>query len=156
FVHGFVTHNGEKMSKSLGNVVDPIETVEKYGVNALRYYLLREIPTGKDGDFNDDLFVERYNSDLANNLGNLVNRLHTLISRNDIATFAFDQHHEACKQKTETVWDLYRKAMDDFDLHAGVSACWELVNFANKQLEEEKPWSTLKTDRERGVATLCN
>ncbi len=155
-IHGFVTHNGEKMSKSLGNVVDPIQTAEKYGVDALRYYLLREIPTGKDGDYSDSLFVERYNSDLANNLGNLVNRLHTLVSRNAIEAFRFDQHQQACQAKTEQAWAAYRQAMDGYDLHGGVAACWELVNFANKRLEEEKPWSTIKTDRERGVATLCN
>lgn len=156
FIHGFVTHNGEKMSKTLGNVVDPLKTVEEYGKEALRYYLLREIPTGKDGDFNDQLFIERYNSDLANNLGNLVNRLHTLVSRNEIKEFTFDQHHEISQQKVEEAWKIYQEVMDQFDLHAGVAACFRLVDFANKHLEEEKPWSTIKSDRERGISTLCN
>ena len=75
YVHGFITSEGQKMSKSLGNVVDPLEYVEKYGTDALRYFLMREIPTTDDGDFSHGRFVEIYNSELANGLGNLVNRV---------------------------------------------------------------------------------
>ncbi|PIZ74098.1 methionine--tRNA ligase [Candidatus Peregrinibacteria bacterium CG_4_10_14_0_2_um_filter_43_11] len=156
FVHGFITHNGEKMSKSLGNVVDPHETVEKYGLDAVRYYLLSEIPVGNDGDFNDALFVERYNSHLANSLGNLLNRVHTLISRNAITDFDFDHHEEMYRQKTDEVWKKYVSDMDEYKLHEGLADAWELVDFANKRMEEEKPWNALKTEPEKGRATLCN
>ena len=75
FIHGFITANGQKMSKSLGNVVDPFELVEKYGVDAVRYYLLREILPTEDGDFTYEKFEQRYNSDLAGGIGNLVARI---------------------------------------------------------------------------------
>lgn len=155
-IHGFITHNGEKMSKTLGNVVDPVGMVEKYGTDALRYYLLREIPTGRDGDFSDELFIERYNSDLANNLGNLVNRLHTLISRNDIDDFTFDKDFEDYKEKTDAIWKEYVADMKTYDLHEAVHHVWRLVDFCNKQLEDEKPWALMKTAPEKGRAVLCN
>ena len=155
-VHGFITHNGEKMSKTLGNVVDPIKIVDKYGADALRYYLLREIPSGRDGDFSDKLFVERYNTDLANNLGNLVNRVHSLISRNDIKHFTFNRFHEPFKEKVDETWKKYVADMNIFNLHEAVFHVWRLVDFANKKTEEEKPWSLLKNDPERGKAVLCN
>jgi methionyl-tRNA synthetase len=155
-VHGFITHNGEKMSKTLGNVVDPIEAAENYGRDALRYYLLREIPMGRDGDFSDELFVERYNSDLANNLGNLVNRVHTLISRNGIKQFNFDQYHERVKEKVDETWHKYVGDMDEYNLSEAIFHTWRLVDFANKLMEDQKPWSLIKSEPEHGRAVLCN
>lgn len=156
FVHGFIGHNGEKMSKSLGNVVDPVETAREYGVDALRYYLLREVPVGKDGDFTDELFIERFNSDLANNLGNLVNRVHTLLSRNKITDFTFDQGHKDYEAKVHEIWKKYVADMNAYDLHEGVHHAWRLIDFANKKMEDEKPWSALKSNPEAARATLCN
>jgi len=155
-IHGFITHNGEKMSKTLGNVVDPVETAEKYGQDALRYYLLREIPTGRDGDFSDELFVERYNSDLANNLGNLLNRVHTLVTRNEVEDFSFDRAHEIFENKVNETWKHYVSDMDKYDLHEAIHHVWRLVDFGNKQMEEKKPWAQLKEDRGAGEATLSN
>jgi methionyl-tRNA synthetase len=156
FIHGFITHNGEKMSKTLGNVVDPIETADKYGTDALRYYLLHEIPVGRDGDFSDELFIERYNSDLANNLGNLVNRIYTLVSRNGITDFTFDKHSEVYREKTDETWKKYVRDMDKYNLHEAIFHVWKLIDFANKMMEEEKPWALLKEDAEKGRAVLCN
>ncbi len=155
-IHGFITHNGDKMSKTIGNVVDPVGMAEKYGTDTLRYYLLREIPTGRDGDFSDQLFVERYNSDLANNLGNLVNRVHTLIARNGITDFAFDKHFETYKKKVDETWEKYVADMNSFNLHEAIFHVWRLIDFANKMMEEEKPWSLVKTDPEKGSAILSN
>lgn len=153
--HGFLTHNGQKMSKSTGNVVDPIVLVEKYGIDMLRYYLLREVPVGKDGDFNDQLFVERYNSDLANNLGNLVNRVHTLISRNEIQDFKFSEKSDF-QNKVQETWLVYLGQMDNFELHEAVLTVWKLVDFANKMMEETKPWALIKSDPEKGRGALCD
>lgn len=155
-VHGFITHNGEKMSKSLGNVIDPVALVSQFGTDAIRYYLLREIPSGRDGDFNDQLFKDRYNSDLANNLGNLVNRVHTLISRNGITEFEFDRFADLYKSKTEETWKKYLSDMDAYNLHEAIFHVWRLVDFANKMMEEDKPWSLVKTDPGKAKAVLCN
>ena len=137
-IHGFVTHNGDKMSKTLGNVVDPVQVAKRYGTDALRYYLLREIPVGRDGDFNDKLFVERYNADLANNLGNLVNRVHTLISRNQIQDFVFDQNHEPYQKRVDETWKKYVTEMNQYNLYEAIFHVWRLVDFANKMMETEK------------------
>lgn len=155
-IHGFITHNGDKMSKTLGNVVDPVAVVGKYGTDALRYYLLREIPTGRDGDFNDRLFVDRYNADLANNLGNLVNRVHTLVKRNGIESFGFDLYFEPFKKKVDETWQKYTNDMNGYNLHEAIFHVWRLIDFANKMMETEKPWSLLTSDPEKGRAVLCN
>ena len=155
-VHGFITHNGDKMSKTLGNVVDPVKIVDQYGKDALRYYLLREISSGRDGDFNDKLFIERYNSDLANNFGNLVNRVHTLISRNEIKDFTFDKFTDNYKKKVDETWKKYVSDMDVFNVHEAVFHVWRLVDFANKMMEEEKPWSLVRDNPEKAKAVLCN
>ena len=168
-IHGFITHNNEKMSKTLGNVVDPIGMVEKYSTDALRYYLLREIPVGRDGDFNDQLFIDRYNSDLANNLGNLVNRVHTLVTRNEVKDFDFNKFADVYRKKTDETWKKYKSDMDEYNIHEAVFHVWRLIDFANKMMEEEKPWSLVKDDpavqgseepsgsrREKGRAVLCN
>lgn len=155
-IHGFVTHNGEKMSKTLGNVVDPVETAQKYGADMLRYYLLREIPMGKDGDFSDALFIERYNSDLANNLGNLVNRVHTLVTKYELKNFQFNQYFEAFKQKVDETWKKYGEEMNQYKLHEAILSVWRLVDFANKMMEDEKPWSLMKENPEKGTAVLSN
>jgi len=155
-VHGFITHNGEKMSKTLGNVIDPVDVVNKYGTDALRYYLIREIPTGRDGDFSDKLFVERYNADLANNLGNLVNRVHSLISRNNLNDFSFGRHHEPFKEKVDETWKKFVADMNEYNLHESVFHVWRLIDYLNKKIDEEKPWTLLKTDIERGKAILFN
>lgn len=155
-IHGFVTHNGEKMSKTIGNVVDPIEIQERYGTDALRYYLLREIPVGRDGDFSDKLFIERYNSDLANNLGNLVNRVHTLLERNGIDNFDFAKYSDGYKDKVDETWKKYIDSMNSYNIHEAIFHVWKLVDYANKKLEEEQPWSLVKEDPEKGRAVLCN
>jgi methionyl-tRNA synthetase len=144
------------MSKTLGNVVDPIGMAEKYGTDALRYYLLREIPVGRDGDFNDKLFIDRYNSDLANNLGNLVNRVHTLMSRNDVGEFTFSKFADIYKTRVEETWKKYISDMDEYNIHEAIFHIWRLVDFANKMMEDEKPWSLIKEDPEKGKAVLCN
>jgi hypothetical protein len=96
--------------------------------------------------------VERYNADLANNLGNLINRVHTLVSRNEVTDFRFDRGHEPYQAKTDEIWKAYVADMENFDLHEAVHHAFRLTDFANKQMEEEKPWSQLKEDREAGEA----
>ncbi len=105
FVHGFITSNGQKISKSLGNIIDPFEVIDKYGVDALRYYLLKEIPSGGDGDFSFERFEEVYQADLANGIGNLVYRVLTMIERN------FDNKIPESKKEALVPFEIIEKEM---------------------------------------------
>lgn len=147
-VHGFITADGEKMSKSLGNVVDPFEYSNQYGVDPLRYYLLREIPVGRDGDFTRQHFEEIYNAHLANGLGNLVNRVVVMLKKNEIDLSNFEDVIEGEKIITE-FWDKYKEKMDGLLLNEGVHVVWDLIDFANKKIDQEKPWVLAKNDIER-------
>lgn len=148
FVHGFITADGEKMSKSLGNVVDPFEYSEQYGVDPLRYYLLREIPVGRDGDFTRHHFEEIYNAHLANGLGNLVNRVIVMSRKHEIDLIDFEDVIEGEKTVIE-FWKKYNEKMDGLLLNEGVHAVWDLIDFANKKIDQEKPWILAKNDTER-------
>jgi methionyl-tRNA synthetase len=143
-IHGFITSEGKKMSKSLGNVVDPVEITRQYGVDALRYYLLSEIPVGQDGDFSQCLFEERYTAHLANNLGNLLNRV-LLMTKKYFAG--------KIPPPTDPVplvlaaWQAYQKEMEALMLHKGIAVVFELINHLNKMIEEEKPWELAKNNQ---------
>lgn len=136
-IHGFIESNGQKMSKSLGNVVDPYVMIKKYGTDAVRYYLLREIPTLDDGDFSEARMKELYNSDLANELGNCVSRITTLAAKDNLSV--------AEKKFTPSSDDA--KRIDSFRLNEVLASIWEEVKKINKQVNEEVPWS--KTPPER-------
>ncbi len=136
FIHGFINVDGQKMSKSLGNVIDPFELVKKYGVDATRYFFLREIPATEDGDFTYKKFEERYNSDLAKGLGNLVARIITLAEKviiRDNSPFAFESQIKKC-------WQDYLIALNDLKFNEALSSIWDLMSFCDKYIEREKPW----------------
>lgn len=136
-VHGFVTSNGQKMSKSLGNVVDPFELVDKYGADPVRYFLLRELPSTEDGDFTYEKFEQRYNSDLAKGLGNLVSRVITLAQ--DSSPKITDSKLRARINKTKKD---YKRALDDLKFNEALIAVWGLTSFCDRYIEKEKPWET--------------
>ena len=136
-IHGFITSNGQKMSKSLGNVVDPYEMINKYGTDAVRYYLLREIPTLDDGDFSEMRMKELYNSDLANELGNCVSRVTTLAEKDALSIEIEPYTHTA----------EHLKQIESFQMNEALVSIWEEVKKLNKQMNEQTPWS--KTPEER-------
>ncbi len=136
FVHGFITVGGQKMSKSLGNVIDPFELVKKYGTDAVRYFLLREIPPTEDGDFTYEKFEGRYNADLASGLGNLVARVLTMAERTRIQ----DYSHIAIKSQLDQTWKNYEKALEEFKFNEALTAIWDLISFADSYIESERPW----------------
>ncbi len=144
YVHGFVTSEGQKMSKSLGNVVDPLQYTEKYGVDALRYYLLREIPTADDGDFSHGRFVDIYNSELANSLGNLVNRVLMMVERYCGGEVPKKSSGGGVVEFVEGVFDRYRGSFESFDIKSSCERVVELTNFANKYIDDTKPWVLAK------------
>ncbi|MBA4336196.1 methionine--tRNA ligase [bacterium] len=157
YVHGFITSGGHKMSKSLQNVISPVDISEKYGRDSLRYYLLREIPTVDDGDFTVERFEELYNSDLANNLGNLVNRVFSMTNRYfDGVVPRRSAKDENFTVKYSAMWEKYHDAMNQFNLKKAIEEVIDHVDGANKYIEDEKPWSVAKEDQEKLKDILYN
>jgi methionyl-tRNA synthetase len=138
FAHGYLTVNGEKMSKTTGNVIDPNMLVSKYGANAVRYFLLREFPFGTDGDFSESRLQERYSADLANDLGNLVQRVLKMINQNKITVNS--------KQVTVKILPKIAKDIEDLKLKEALDKIWELVVEANQSIDKNKPWELAKSD----------
>ena len=149
FAHGWWTVNGKKMSKSIGNVVEPNLLIDQFGVDAIRYFLLREVPFGLDGDFSHKSLINRINSDLANNLGNLLNRTMSMIKRYHdqmipaptSPTEDFDLIDEF-KKGVEDVHKLY----DDLSYNKILERIWLLVDTTNKYIDTNSPWNLVKTE----------
>jgi methionyl-tRNA synthetase len=138
FIHGYLTINGQKMSKTLGNIVDPLDIINKYGVDPLRYYLLREIPSYGDGDFSERRFKELYNSDLANGLGNLVARIARLGENAKI-----NSPSDGLNSKTNRKIDDYKEyinLMNKFKFNEVLVWIWDKVTEQNKYIDEKQPW----------------
>lgn len=138
FVHGYVTTEGEKISKSAGDTLDPAELAKKYGTDALRYYLLRHIPSYKDGDFSLELFEKRYEADLANDLGNLLQRTLTMINKYKI---------KVKKGEPKLLGDCQKKLMEGFEFNKSLENIWDVVKRSNQLIEEKKPWELAKSDQ---------
>lgn len=158
YVHGFITVDGQKMSKTIGNVIDPFDLIKKYGVDVTRYFLLREIPSGEDGDFSYKKLEERYNGDLANGLGNLVQRTITLIenSLNGELIYKPDLLEKEVKEKTEELFKKYVGNLDSFLLHEALGRTWDLIGYANKYIDDKKPWAVVKHDEGEFLAIMNN
>ncbi|HEY0789498.1 MAG TPA: methionine--tRNA ligase [Chthoniobacterales bacterium] len=147
-VHGWWNLGGAKMSKSLGNVVDPFDVVHRYGVDALRYYLMRDIVTGQDGDISLERLIGRYNTDLANDLGNLVNRTINMSQRYRQGRLHKVEHSDpeltALRQTALEVIGRYHEAFAQTLVHAALEAAWQLVRETNTLVERKAPWKLAK------------
>ncbi len=143
FIHGFITANGQKMSKSLGNVVNPFDLVKKYGVDAVRYYLLREILPTEDGDFTYEKFEQRYNSDLAGGIGNLVARTLGISGKIEIKS---SKPTKKIVDKVEEVKKNYAGQIENFKFNEALASVWEIISFCDKYINEEKLWETKKLE----------
>jgi len=151
FVHGFITVDGKKMSKSLGNVINPFELVKKYGTDTVRYFLLREIPPTEDGDFTYEKFEERYNADLASGLGNLVARVLTMaekINPNNKIQMSNQIQNSNIKKEIDKTWGNYKKALEEFKFNEALIFIWELISFCDRYIEKERPWEESKKQKE--------
>jgi methionyl-tRNA synthetase len=125
------------MSKTIGNVVLPLEYVEEFGADALRYYLLAEVPTTEDGDFTREKFLARYNGDLANGLGNLTARILTLVDGREFANDA-GELESAFRQ----AWEEYHSAFGGLNLRGAVEAAWRLIHVIDEFIDRKKPWES--------------
>lgn len=139
FVHGYITIDGQKMSKSLGNVVDPLDLIEKYGSDAVRYFFLRELPATEDGDFSYEKFENRYNTDLASGLGNLVARVLSLAKR-EKATIPDHFNDETFGELVRVSKKRANNFIADFDFHKALVAIWYIVHRCDKTIDEKRPW----------------
>ncbi len=151
FGHGFIYHRGEKMSKSLGNVVSPLEIADRFGADPLRYFLLREVVFGNDGDFTYERFIERYNSDLANDLGNLFSRVAAMIGRYFGGAIPEDAAlpHDAVSNLYPEIARRWIACMEDLSLSGACDALWDFVRAANKRVEDAAPWTIAKDPARR-------
>ena len=145
FGHGFMTLNGQRMSKTLGTIVDPIEAADRLGVDPLRLYLVKEVAFGGDGDFSWERYEERYNVDLANNFGNLVSRVTSMAHRYRGGRVAPGvSGNDQLARLGESLVAEYRSAMDRFALHEGAAAAYKLIDGANEFIAATTPWSLAK------------
>ncbi|HLE07894.1 MAG TPA: methionine--tRNA ligase [archaeon] len=140
FAHGFWTVDGQKMSKSLGNVVDPFAMAEKYGVDALRFYLFREVSFGQDGDFSEARLKEKINSDLADGLGNLLNRSLVLCEKYFSVVVPEKAFDKEIAGAAEALVSEYEKDLESFNFHATLDKIWAFIFSLNKYINDTKPW----------------
>ncbi len=153
FGHGFLYNRGEKMSKSIGNVVDPFALAEDYGVDQIRYFLLREVPFGQDGNYSREAIVNRINADLANDLGNLAQRSLSMIAKNCGGTVPepgeLTDADKTILAAADGVLPLVEEAIDAFAIHRALEAVWALIADTNRYFAGEEPWAHKKTNPER-------
>ena len=158
FSHGFLFNRGEKMSKSVGNVIDPFALADAYGVDPLRYFLLREVPFGQDGNYSHEAIVTRINADLANDLGNLAQRSLTMVARGLGGVLpkpgAFSTTDQAILAAADAMIGKARDAMATQQLHHVLNAVWAVVADANRYFAAEAPWALAKTDPARQGTVL--
>ncbi|MEN9216381.1 MAG: methionine--tRNA ligase [Gloeomargarita sp. HHBFW_bins_162] len=153
FAHGFLTKDGQKMSKSLGNIIDPFALVAEYGSDALRYYFLKEIELGKDGDFNEERFIQTVNADLANDLGNLLNRTLKLVHKycgGCVPSIPIPQDNPLAIL-AEDLGIQVAQAYQEFALHQACLLPLNLAQRANKWIDEQAPWQLAKTGEQTAL-----
>ena len=159
FAHGWILMKDGKMSKSKGNVVNPVTLIDRYGLDALRYYLLREVPFGSDGVFTPEAFVERVNFDLANDLGNLLNRTVAMINKYFDGVIpdykgSEDVYEQSLVQAHKDTLEKYEEHMENMEFSVVLTNLWQLISRNNKYIDETQPWVLAKEEKTEELATV--
>jgi methionyl-tRNA synthetase len=153
FAHGWWTNEGQKISKSLGNVIDPLALIERYGLDPVRYFLLREVPFGQDGDFSHQAMVNRLNSDLANDFGNLAQRVLSMIHKNCAgqlpAPGGLADADKALLASAGKLLGEIRSEISQQSFHKALDALWSVIGDGNRYVDSQAPWTLRKTDQAR-------
>lgn len=159
FAHGFLLNRGEKMSKSVGNVLDPVSLAERFGLDQLRYFLLREIPFGQDGSYSDEAMITRVNADLANELGNLAQRSLSMVAKNLGGTVpdptAPTVDDDELLAAADALLDRVRAAFDAQAMHLALEAIWHVLGAANRYFSAQQPWVLRKGESAADHARLA-
>ena len=160
FAHGWWTNEGQKISKSLGNVIDPLQLVDEFGLDQTRYFLLREVPFGRDGDFVRSSMIQRINSDLANDIGNLSQRTLSLVYKNlegrlPALPAELTADDEALLSAADGLLASVRTAYDQQSFHDALRQIWDVIAAANRYIDQMAPWALRKTDPERMEEVLA-
>ena len=158
FAHGFLFNKGEKMSKSVGNVVDPFEMVNEYGLDQVRFFFMREVPFGNDGSYSHEAIVGRMNTDLANNFGNLAQRSLSMIAKNcDGKVPEYGELTSADQALLDQAYGIHAQVVDQLNrqqIHKYLEVIWSVLGEANRYVDEQAPWALKKTDPERMATVL--
>ncbi len=160
FAHGWWTNEGEKISKSLGNVIDPYEIVDKFGLDQMRYFLLRQVPFGNDGDFSRQAMIGRINSELANDLGNLAQRVLSMVNKNCDGKVPAQTGHSnlavwgSLVAAQDLLDDELRSLMDEQAFNRALEVIWRVVRDANRHIDTDAPWKLRKSDPDEMEAVL--
>jgi methionyl-tRNA synthetase len=157
-VHGFITVDGKKMSKTIGNVIDPLEIVQKYPLEAVRYFLMREIPFDNDGDFSDSKFKERYTADLANGIGNLTNRILTMVEKycQGVIPEVTMVDINLIEVLTQKIWPAYVAEMEKYRFDKALDEAWKFITYCDQLISDKKPWELIKNGEEKQVQDLLH
>ena len=158
FAHGWWTNEGKKISKSLGNVIDPYEIIKEYGLDQIRFFLFREVTFGNDGDFSKKAIATRINADLSNNYGNLVQRILTFIVKNCDSSLSTTKNFNSSDTNLLKIFDLkfteYSNYMNDQQIDKAIKEIMDLLSQCNAYVDEQAPWSLKKTNPERMKTVL--
>ena len=152
-VHGWITVNGQKMSKSVGNVINPLELTQKYPLEAVRYFLMREIPFDNDGDFSYEKFEERYNADLANGIGNLTNRILTMVEKysGGVIPRVGEVNNDLINFLTQKIWPEYDANMQKWRFDRALEGVFKFVSYCDQLISDHKPWALAKEGKDKEV-----
>jgi methionyl-tRNA synthetase len=148
FVHGYFTVNGQKMSKTVGNVIDPFDMIKQYGADALRYYLLREIPSTADGDFSERRFKELYNADLANGIGNLVARVAKIADSNKLSLTVLGN------DKRNRLFDDIQPLIETYRFNDALACIWSAISGLDAYINDKKPWKQALSDANKTLSDI--